>query len=651
MKHPIKASFRSGFQRVRARRWLYATMAALLAAGIPGIASTASMSTVKLVSINKDRSDTGTGESTFPSVSADGRRVAFYSEADDLVATDSNGKRDVFVRSLQGGTTTLVSVNKDGTGSGAGDSFLPFISANGRYVVFSSNADDLVAGDANGKWDVFVRDLQSDTTTLVSVNKDGTGSGDGNSGYCDCGNIGISADGRFVVFYSRAHDLVETESSNLVDVFVRDLQSGTTTLVNVNKDGTAAGDKDSFNPGISADGRFVAYNSSAGNLVANDTNGDIDVFVRDLQSGTTTLASVNKDGSNGGNGSSFLPVLSADGRSVAFVSNATNLAAADSNGNGDIFVRNLQSGTTTLVSINRDGTDSGMGSSYAPALSADGRFVTFESSAGDLVPIDSNGVTDVFVRDLRDGITTLVSVNKDGTDSGSSVSLNSFISSDGRFVIFASGASNLVNTDSNRSRDVFLRDLHQGITTLVSVNRDGTDSGDSNSLNCAISADGRVVVFISNADDLTVMDNNAALDVFAFEMFEASKSCNCLDPRAIKGTSGTDFLYGTEQADIICGFDDQDFIAGQGGDDCIDGGEGDDWIFGGRGNDTILGKGGNDIIYGDRGNDQISGDSGDDYLFGGLGDDRLDGGEGYDWVSCDGGTDEGTGEHVTGCEN
>ena len=264
---------------------------------------------------------------------------------------------------------------------------------------------------------------------------------------------------------------------------------------------------------------------------------------------------------------------------------------------------------------------------------------------------DSNGMTDVFVRDLQGGTTILVSVNRDGSDSGSSVSYNSFISSDGRFVSFDSRASNLVSTDSNRSRDVFLRDLHHGITTLVSVNRDGTDSGDRDSSNCAISADGRVVAFVSNADNLTAIDTNAAQDVFAFEMFEAPKSCNCLDPRAIKGTSGTDFLYGTEQADIICGFADQDFIAGQGGDDCIDGGEGNDWIFGGRGNDTILGKGGSDIIYGDRGNDEIRGDEGDDYLFGGLGDDRLDGGEGYDWISCGGGTDAGIGEHVTGCEN
>jgi Ca2+-binding RTX toxin-like protein len=218
-------------------------------------------------------------------------------------------------------------------------------------------------------------------------------------------------------------------------------------------------------------------------------------------------------------------------------------------------------------------------------------------------------------------------------------------------VAFESAADDLVATDSNVGIDVFVRDLHSGTTTLVSTNKDGTDSGSRYSLNPAISADGRVVAFTSPAGDLVARDSNDMHDIFAFEIPETSLDCNCADPSAIRGGSGRDFLYGTEQSDIICGFGDEDFIAGQGGDDCIDGGSGDDWIYGGRGDDQIFGRAGKDVIYGHSGNDKISGDDDEDYLFDGSSDDRLDGGEGNDWLFGGGGTDECIGENTGGCEN
>jgi Tol biopolymer transport system component len=651
MKYLSNDSLSFYFRRVITRRWLFGVLTVLLALGMPGTMSATSMSPVKLISINNDGTDSGSGFSRHTSLSADGRFVAFWSDADDLVNADSNGMLDVFVRDNLSETTTLVSVNKQGTDSGAGRSTLPVISADGRYVAFSSNADDLVTTDNNGTWDVFVRDLQSGTTTLVSVNKDGTGSGTSASGYCDCGITRISADGRFVVFFSRAADLVTTDTNDSVDVFVRDLKNGTTTLVSVNKDGSDSGASESSFPVISADGRFVAFQTSAGDLVATDTNGKTDVFVRDLQHGTTTLVSVNKDGTDSGSGESLSNVISADGRYVAFSSNADNLVATDSNGTRDIFVRDIQNETTTLVSVNKDGIDSGTGYSRETAVSADGRFVVFSSEAGDLVTTDSNDTWDVFVRDIQSGTTTLVSVNKDGTDSGASHSGEVEISADGRYVAFSSYADNLVTTDSNGTRDVFVRDLQSGTTTLVSANKQGTDSGAGRSRAPVISADGRVVAFRSEADNLVATDTNGVLDVFAFEVFKAPQGCNCAVPGVIKGTSGPDFLYGTEQADIICGLRGDDFIAGMGGDDCIDGGNGNDWIYGGRGDDKIFGGPGKDVVYGHRGNDKINGNKGEDHLFGGSGDDILNGGKGYDWIFCGRGTDVGIGEYTRGCEN
>jgi Ca2+-binding RTX toxin-like protein len=273
------------------------------------------------------------------------------------------------------------------------------------------------------------------------------------------------------------------------------------------------------------------------------------------------------------------------------------------------------------------------------------------SFARDLVATDISHVGNVFVRGLQHGTTTLVSVNKDGTDSGNGYSHVPKISADGHFVSFYSEADNLVSTDTNGQDDVFVRDLQLGTTTLVSVNKDKTDSGNSYSMFNVISADGRIVAFISSANDLVATDTNGSMDVFAFEVFKAPQGCNCADPGAIKGSSGQDFLYGTEQANIICGLGGQDFIAGMGGDDCIDGGDGNDWIYGGRGNDTIFGRSGKDVVYGHRGDDEINGNEGDDHLFGGNGDDKLDGGEGFDWIFCGIGTDEGIGEYTRGCEN
>jgi len=476
-------------------------------------------SAADLVSINI-AGKSGNAESLAPLITPDGRFVVFASEASDLVATeDKNEAKDVFMRDRQTGTTTLVSVNSDGNASGNGLSGSPVITVisadgqiiDGPFVAFVSKASDLVKPETNGNNQIFVRNLTTGVTTLVSINSAGTAGGD-----MDSDSPVISADGKFVAFQSSANDLVAKDNPRGSafldsDVFVRDLQAGTTTLVSVS--GTDSANGRSHFPVISADGLSVAFVSNARNLVEPETNGNNQIFVRDLQSGITTLVSVNSDGTQG-DGDSISPVISADGLSVAFVSFASNLVATDSNKRPDIFVR--AGGTTTLVSVNTSGGDSGNGFSGEPVISPDGQSVAFSSSSDKLVAQDTNRNRDVFVRDLQamPPTTTLVSVNNAGDASGNRRSDSPVISADGRVVAFRSSANDLVATDTNRATDVFVRDLQNETTTLVSVNISGADSGKGNSQFPAISADGTVVAFLSSASDLVGTDNNGVADVF-----------------------------------------------------------------------------------------------------------------------------------------
>ncbi|MFT4188321.1 MAG: S-layer homology domain-containing protein, partial [Aeromicrobium sp.] len=254
-----------------------------------------------------------------PSVSADGRYVAFVSGLSDLVADDTNGKEDAFVQDMQTGQTSLVSATPSGSPSntyyyGYWSQFRGLsMSADGRYVAFPSGASDLVAGDTNGSWDVFVRDMQTGVTRLVSATPSG-GSGNEESGY---GATSVSADGRYVAFDSSASDLVTGDTNGSGNVFVRDMQTGQTSLVSATSSG-GGGNDNSWDPSVSADGRYVAFDSSASDLVAGDTNGARDVFVRDMQSGVTRLVSAAPSCWGGSSSSSRQTSVSADGRYVAF---------------------------------------------------------------------------------------------------------------------------------------------------------------------------------------------------------------------------------------------------------------------------------------------------------------------------------------------
>ena len=406
----------------------------------------------------------GNSSPSFTALSADGRYVAFTSFAQDLVPGDTNGSGDVFVRDRWTGTTELVSVSSAGV-LGNGNSEEPSISADGRYVAFHSNANNLVAGDTNVATDVFVRDRQAGTTTRASVRSDGAQ----NNGFSL--RPAISADGLHVAFENSSTDLVPGDTNAETDVFVHDLATGVTERVSVASDGSQAPDA-SVHASISGDGQLVVFHSSSAGLVAGDTNGTFDVFVRDRQAGTTTIASVASDGTVGSSFSRW-GSITPDGRYVTFTSSASHLVAGDTNGLSDIFVRDRQAGVTTIASLASDGSPAN-GHSHFSQISADGRIVAFRSAATNLAgAADANVAFDVFARDRTTGTTVLASVSTGGA-AGSGASEKAGVSADGRYVSFLSAAGDLVAGDTNGTTDAFVRDLaSSGFTGLCSPGQAG----------------------------------------------------------------------------------------------------------------------------------------------------------------------------------
>ena len=383
--------------------------------------------------------------------------------------------------------------------------------------------------------------LAAQATERINV---ATGGQEGN-GYTS--SAAVSADGRFVAFASDATNLVAGDTNADTDIFLRDRLTSTTRRMSLASDGSQAADS-CGSPAISADGRFVAFQTRAGNLAPGDTNGVLDVYLRDRLSGTTELVSVAIGGGAAG-GDSAGPQLSGDGRFVVFQSVADDLVPGDLNvavdvfvrdrllgtmerishvsgatqpvitpdgryvaflGGNNVFVQDRQTGTMELVSVDMGGQPAG--GSAAPSITADGRFVAFSSTASDLVPGDTTSFADIFVRDRLLGTTEVVSVNT-GEGQASYPSTHSAISDDGRWVAFDSFAWNLVAGDTNQDVDVFLRDRLLGTLVRVSVDSAGAQS-DGDSLMPAMSADGRWIFFQSVATNLVEGDGNSGSDIF-----------------------------------------------------------------------------------------------------------------------------------------
>lgn len=340
--------------------------------------------------------EVGDDYSCGPSISADGRYVAFDSFASNLVPDDSNHSYDVFVRDRVTGTTIRASVSSSGEeGNSEGGSLRSSISGDGQDVAFQSGASNLVPGDTNGEPDVFVHEMESGVTTRVSV-----GSG-GEQSNGDSSEPSISVDGRYVAFSSNDYLMVPGEDSFDWDIFLHDRTTGVTSRISDPPTGGQANDE-SFEPAIASKGRYVSFESFASNLVNGDSNFGEDVFLYDDSTGSIERVSVSSRGSQG-NDWSFDPAISEDGRYVAFGSNASNLVPRDTNTcpDGlrghcpDVFVRDRVSLQTVRVSIpaaNQQANDTSM----EPAMTPDARSLAFQSEATNLVPGDTNQVSDVF---------------------------------------------------------------------------------------------------------------------------------------------------------------------------------------------------------------------------------------------------------------
>jgi Tol biopolymer transport system component len=580
-----------------------------------------------LVSVNVAGNAGGDGDSIAAGISTNGRFALIESRAGDLFASDTNGACDVLVRDLLGGTNILVSVATNGL-PGNGDSRSAVMTPDGRFVAFVSAANNLVAGDTNGVPDVFVRDLQSGVTTLASVGATYGGSeapeitpdgryvafysiaknlvpgvpigGDiyvrdliagstiwvssyartalqsvyGTTNAVSFSHV-ISADGRFVAyevsqnssltngivlrysFDSGLTDIVHTNAAVTPGapediwmlamtpdgrfiafvantntaagpascVYVWDALSGTSRLASGDLSGAVGANSLCAWPALTPDGHFVAFNSSATNLVTNSLTGEFHLYVRDLQAGVTTLVDAGTNGIGSGVTPVTLPRLSDDGRYVAFEAPDGNLVPNDSNKSTDVFVRDLIAAATELISTHDPAlpsvTPSGPSTLSPLSVSAEGSFVAFASEADDLVPNDTNGFRDVFVRDLLADRTLLVSADTSGVTPGNGLSSEPVISADGRYVAFTSSAANLVAGDTNGVSDVFVRDLLTETTVLVSVNTAGF-SGNRASYSPLISADGQAVLFHSKASDLAPGSFGSSIENLFFRKLSAN---------------------------------------------------------------------------------------------------------------------------------
>ena len=388
------------------------------------------------------------GWSEFVSVSDNGRWVAFDSMATTLERPDANGDfEDVFVHDLVTGRTERVSLSTTGV-QGNAESRDPDISADGRFVAFDSHARNLERPDTYGACDVWVRDRLRDVTERMNVIH-------GAETRRSCSyEPAISADGRYVAFTSDSRDLVEPATvPGRSHVYVRDRLLGVTELVSVATDGER-GNRSSGFPAISANGRFVAFHSRARNLVPGDTNGTSDIFVHDRATGRTEMVSISSDGRQADR-SSLWPVISGHGNLVAFSSGASTLVPGDDNHAGDVFVYNRATDRIRRISVGLDGEESRY-DSVVGDNSADGRFVAFSTPSGKLVRGDTNAHEDVFVYSMRTGRTKMVSVGRHGLP-GNVLSLGGALSAHGNVIAFESHARNLVRGDTNAEWDIFVR--------------------------------------------------------------------------------------------------------------------------------------------------------------------------------------------------
>lgn len=518
--------------------------------------------TIEIVSTDSS-GNASDGWSESPSVSADGRFVAFKSFAKNLSPADTQNFSDVYLKDMQTGSLKLVSSNSNGI---VGDYFSssPMISSNGRYVVFASGAGNLADNDFNSSTDIFVKDIQTGSVSrvssaqslyvgsdsvpsitaagnfvafgtaesLVAIDRRGndtyrrnmltgsyaiatqidplatnaTGNGDSYIG-------SLSGDGSVVAFDTFATNLGSKAVGIEGQVYARIQGVATGQLISENAMGIPA-IGNSRNPSVSGNGVWISFESNAYNLISNDNNGQYDIYVKNRNTGSIERVSTTNDGAES-SGYSFDSSISGDGRFVAFISTATEFDSADQNGTQDVYVKDRMTNRIVRASANATGA-SADSFSQSPKMSSSGQFVTFSSAATNLVAGDDNNQGDIFVKNLGTGESKLASANASGII-GNQQSFRSSISADGRFVIFESDATNLISGDTNDRTDIYRKDMLTGAIERVSTASDGSQANDD-SYNATVSDDGRFVLFVSQATNLGVNNAQQLLTLFRKDM-------------------------------------------------------------------------------------------------------------------------------------
>lgn len=502
------------------------------------------------------------------------------------------------------GDTTLLSV----TSAGATVTFGgidPAVSDDGAVVAFESFASTYVPGDTNGQRDVFVRDREAGTTQAASVSSGevlGNGSSIGAS---------VSDDGTKVVFESSSSNLVRGDRNGVVDVFLRDLVAGTTVRVSLT-DADAAANGASSDAMISGDGTKVVFASGATNLVTGDTNGKRDVFVRDLVAGTTTR--VSRSGATQGNGASTAPSIADDGGVVAFETLASNLVSGDTNGQSDVMVWTGGAGVTRISHPGNIGQANG--ASTRPAVRGDGLVVAFESAASNLVSGDTNGRIDVFLLTLAAPLPSRASVSSSGGQ-GNGDSTRASLSDDGLLVAFATDATNFVSGDTNGQTDVVVRDFAALTTSIVSASSARTRANGA-STSPALAGAAPLVVYHSSASNLVPADTNALPDVYSSTALRCDGRAVTVDLGAAQTpTAAVDVVRGTANADVVDLGAGADRACLGAGDDQVHGGTDGDRVFGSVGLDTLVGDAGKDALFGEAQADTLDGGADADSCDGG----------------------------------
>jgi Tol biopolymer transport system component len=497
---------------------------------------------------------------------------------------------------VQGGLS-LVST----TSAGAllpGGSSLVSISLDGTKVFFLSSAK-LSPLDGDTTNDLYMKNLVTGETTLITTTSEVF------AGY-------LAGDNRHLVFSSSSAALDIGGADGHTDTFMLDLQTGVFTQLSLGVGGVDANNNINFPGAFDPSGGRVLLTVDANNLGVATPGGQSNVYLKDLTTGAWTLLTTT---SSGGftNGHSSLGTLSADGNLLAFMSAASNLVAGDTNGARDFFVKNLTTGAVTRVSTDSagvQGNGSPLGAPSAPQFSPDGRYVLFETTASNLVAGDTNGKEDIFIKDLVTGQTILVSSSGAGLV-GDGDSTNAVFSPDGTKVLFNSSATNLVAGDTNGALDAFVKDLKTGAITRISVTDQGLQSAGGLGSASLFAPDGSI--FFSHSGALVGSDNNASRDVYRL----AAASGDPNQTYTIHGLGGNDTIGGGNGVDKLYGDDGDDRVSGGGGGDQLFGGAGLDRLDGGDGADRLDGGADNDVLIGGAGNDYMDGGTGADIMSGG----------------------------------